>query len=115
MVSECEVCGKKGAPPYKCPLCLACQYCSVTCYKEHKQKCLSTVEEGEINQVNDILKGDDDFVDILKCDDEIIDWSKEYSAKILSSADPVLTVQKLRQSDTKFSRISKKILNIIPQ
>lgn len=34
--SQCEIC-QKSSPKYKCPMCII-KYCSVICYKSHKEK-----------------------------------------------------------------------------
>nr|XP_048680512.1 zinc finger HIT domain-containing protein 3 isoform X2 [Caretta caretta] len=34
----CCVCAGRGAPRYRCPGCRA-RYCSVPCYKKHKEQC----------------------------------------------------------------------------
>ncbi|XP_061460812.1 zinc finger HIT domain-containing protein 3 [Rhineura floridana] len=43
----CIVCGEggRGAAKYRCPACLE-RYCSVTCYKKHKEQCASEAEPG---------------------------------------------------------------------
>ncbi|XP_070598691.1 zinc finger HIT domain-containing protein 3 [Erythrolamprus reginae] len=41
----CVVCGRKGrqAAKYRCPSCRE-RYCSVPCYKKHKEECASRVD-----------------------------------------------------------------------
>ncbi|XP_046355985.2 zinc finger HIT domain-containing protein 3-like [Haliotis rufescens] len=39
MQAQCEVC-TEGAAKYKCPQCVL-KYCSVQCYKQHKETCVT--------------------------------------------------------------------------
>uniref|UniRef100_A0A8D0G4H1 Zinc finger HIT-type containing 3 n=1 Tax=Sphenodon punctatus TaxID=8508 RepID=A0A8D0G4H1_SPHPU len=39
----CCVCGESGVPKYRCPACRA-RYCSVPCYKQHKEQCVPRLD-----------------------------------------------------------------------
>ena len=42
-IMECVCCHKDKAP-YRCPKCIA-KYCSVACYKIHKESCSSSIDD----------------------------------------------------------------------
>ncbi|XP_067394228.1 zinc finger HIT domain-containing protein 3 [Emydura macquarii macquarii] len=101
----CCVCGERGAPRYRCPGCRA-RYCSVPCYKQHKEQCVpnqdqavktlltdtaslfrgvkSEEDEGSPWSVDDILTGDDevDRVPLQKL--KLLGESKELRTLLLN-------------------------------
>uniref|UniRef100_A0A8C8SKI3 Zinc finger HIT-type containing 3 n=1 Tax=Pelusios castaneus TaxID=367368 RepID=A0A8C8SKI3_9SAUR len=114
----CCVCGERGDPRYRCPGCRD-RYCSVPCYKKHKEQCtpkqdpfLKTLitdapvkpleNEGSHWSVDDILTEDDevDRVPLQKL--KLLGESKELRNLLLNPhlQQLLLTVDKAKEKNS---------------
>ncbi|KAM9117753.1 zinc finger HIT domain-containing protein 3 [Pangshura tecta] len=121
--SGCCVCAGRGAPRYRCPGCRV-RYCSVPCYKKHKEQCIpkqdqvvktritetsslfrrvkSVHDEGSHWSVDDILTEDDeaDRVPLQKL--KLLGESKELRSLLLNPhlQQLLLTVDQAKEKDS---------------
>ncbi|XP_026512254.1 zinc finger HIT domain-containing protein 3 isoform X1 [Terrapene carolina triunguis] len=119
----CCVCAGRGAPRYRCPGCRA-RYCSVPCYKKHKEQCIAKQDqvvktlitdtsslfrrvkpgqgEGSHWSVDDILTEDDevDRVPLQKL--KLLGESKELRSLLLNPhlQQLLLTVDQAKEKDS---------------
>lgn len=49
VASSCQVCEEKVAAKYKCPTCIV-PYCSVNCFRSHRDRCIPPVVEPGVDQ-----------------------------------------------------------------
>ncbi|CAJ1064411.1 zinc finger HIT domain-containing protein 3 [Xyrichtys novacula] len=68
----CSVCSEQ-TPKYRCPACKI-RYCSLGCYKRHKDTCLPVEQSAPpVLEVKEALNSEASAVDDLLLEDEVVD------------------------------------------